>query len=189
MFTPIPSPEELDFLNKHVVKPADAFLDRHPLLKDGVIVAADVAGVIAGAVAVYTLVVAGGTVAVVVGLIATIVAGVACLFLLYEDGKHIWFTALHDQVGLTQLEAQPDYQWIQAIAPWFTLPDLAIGGRAVVREALEAGRKTGEVMSRGQALGDRHSFQRARGTSSIIRSRTGLAHHQSGSSRSGSTCQ
>lgn len=114
------------------------------------IVAADVAGVIAGAVAVYTLVAVGGTVAVVVGLIATIVAGVACPFLLYEDGKHIWFTALHDKVGLARLEAQPDYQWIQAVAPWFTLPDLAIGGRTVVREALQAGRKTGEVLSRAK---------------------------------------
>lgn len=133
--------------------PVDRFLDTHPIVKGAVIVGADVAGAIAGTVALITLATVGGTVLVVVGLAATFVAGLACFALLAADGAHLWYVAHNDEVGLARLEAQPWYQWVQAIGPLLTLPDLAIGGRSVVREATEASRKAAAVGSRIAAVG------------------------------------
>lgn len=138
----------LRFFNEHVVAPVDQFLNAHPLVKEGIIVVADVVGVVAGVAAAITLATVGGTVAVVVGLAATVVAGGACLFLLVEDARHAWYVARGNEAARVALENTAHYQWIQAIAPWFTLPDLALGGRAVVREAVEATKVAGTAAPR-----------------------------------------
>ena len=135
------------------MSPVDRYLDRHPAIKDGVVVAADIVGVVAGAVAGFTLVTVGGSTMVVVGLVATVVAGGACLALLAADVAHTWYVAWNNEVGKAALEGQPWYQWIQALGPLFTLPDLAIGGRSVMREAAEASAKSAEGGARSAALG------------------------------------
>lgn len=150
------TPQMLSLANEYVVKPVDHWLGLHPAVKDGIIVAADVAGVVAGGVALFTLVTVGGaTAAVVVGLTATVVAGFACLALMYEDGRHLWYVATGNEAGRIHLEKSGHYQWIEAIAPWLTLPDLVMGGRVVVRELAEASKTAGRIGTRASATAAR----------------------------------
>lgn len=142
------SPEAQRWAGKHIVAPVDAYLSRHPAVKDGIVVVADVAGVIAGVAAVIAIGTVGGTVAVVAAGVATIVAGAACAFLLYEDVQHFWYTSYGNEAGRIRLENTAHYQWIQAIAPWLTLPDLAAGGRGAMRELGEAGHLSARVAPR-----------------------------------------
>ncbi len=157
------SPGQQQWLGKHVIAPVDAYLSRHPAVKDGLVVVGDVAGVIAGVAAGFAIATAGGAVAVIAAGVATVAAGFACAVLLWQDAQHLWFTTTGNEGGRIALEHNSRYQWIEAIAPLVTLPDLAIGGVGTFRDAVTAGRfsgRAGSVLASRQtrALGAKREF-------------------------------
>lgn len=143
---------EVAFVNRNLLTPLNNFIGRHEAVKDAVAVALDVSAVIAGGVAVVGLLAGGLPMAVGVGLALGVLAGVAGLALLWQDTKHLWFVMRGDEAGKAELEADPRYRWIEAVGPLLALPDLAMSGRAALREltsaasqSVRAGRLTSEA--------------------------------------------
>jgi hypothetical protein len=113
----------------------------------------DVAGVIAGTAAAVALVTVGGSLLVTVGLAAGVVAGLASMCLLVEDGRHCWFTLRGDEAGKLNLETKPDFRWIEAVGPLLAIPDLALSGRAALREATELAAESDRLATEAAGAG------------------------------------
>lgn len=133
------------FIYQHALKPINDFISRYEYVKDGITVMMDVAGVVAGTAAAVALVTVGGSFIVTVGLAAGALAGLASLALLVEDGRHCWFTLRDDEVGKIALESTSKYRWIEAVGPLLAIPDLALSGRAALREAGELAEKADRI--------------------------------------------
>ncbi|MGI4797124.1 MAG: hypothetical protein ACRYG8_24340 [Janthinobacterium lividum] len=136
---------ENKYINEHVLRPVNEFISKYEYVKDGITVVMDAAGVIAGGAAALTLATAGGGLLITVGLSAGVLAGLASLCLLVEDGRHGWFTMQGDEAGKLALELTSDFHWIEAVGPLLAIPDLAISGRAALREAGQLADKLGRV--------------------------------------------
>lgn len=127
---------EAAFIKRNVVTPVNDFIGRHEAAKDGIAVALDVSAVIAGAAALTALAAGAATFAVGVGLALGVLGGIAGLALLWQDAKHLWFVLNGDDAGKAELERDPRYLWIEAVGPLLALPDLAMSGRAALRELM-----------------------------------------------------
>lgn len=136
---------EADFLKRHVITPINDFIGRHEAAKDGIAVALDVSAVIAGGVAVAALAAGASTFMVGVGLALGVLGGIAGLALLWQDAKHLWFVMRGDEAGKAALEEDPRYRWIEAVGPLLALPDLAMSGRAALRELASASTQVGRA--------------------------------------------
>ena len=123
------------FIYDNAIKPINDVISRYEYVKDGITVVLDVAGVIAGGAAAVALATVGGGLVVTVGLALGVIAGVASLGLLVEDGRHLWFSLRGDEAGKLGLEAASDFRWIEAVGPLLAMPDLLLSGRAALREA------------------------------------------------------
>lgn len=136
---------EVAFLKRNVITPVNDFIGRHEAAKDWIAVALDISAVIAGGAAVAALAAGAATFAVGVGLALGVLGGIAGLALLWQDAKHLWFVLNGDEAGKAQLERDPKYLWIEAVGPLLALPDLAMSGRAALRELASASTQVGRA--------------------------------------------
>ena len=155
------------FVYQHAIKPINDFINRYEYVKDGVTVAIDVAGVVAGGAAAVALATAGGGLLVTVGLAAGVVAGLASLCLLAEDGRHCWFTLRGDEAGKLALQSTSDFRWIEAVGPLLAIPDLALSGRAALREVAQFAGKADRAAAASAAAAER-SRQAARELREVV---------------------
>ncbi|WP_420138154.1 hypothetical protein [Sphingomonas sp.] len=136
---------QAEFLKRNVITPINAFISRHEAAKDGIAAALDVSAVIAGGVALAALAAGASTVLVGVGLALGVLGGLAGLALLWQDAKHLWFVLNGNEAGKLALEHDPKYMWIEAVGPLLALPDLAMSGRAALRELASASTQAGRA--------------------------------------------
>ena len=158
------------FIYDNAIRPINDLISRYEYVKDGITVVMDVAGVIAGAAAGVALVTVGGSLLVTVGLAAGVIAGLASLCLLVEDGRHCWFTLRGDEAGKLGLEANSDFRWIEAIGPLLAIPDLALSGRAALREAAKLAQE-GNKLARESAAAAERSQQASRELRELVADR------------------
>ena len=139
---------EADMLKKGWTSLHD-FVEGHKTAFDGVAVVGDVFGVIAGVVAGVAIIGGGVAILPVLGL----VAGVASLALLAEDGRMLYADVKGDEVRKKEIQESTDYKVIELVGPLLLLPDLIFGGpRAVAslpKSAAELGETT-EAVAHGQ---------------------------------------
>ena len=142
---------EADMLKKGWTSLHD-FVEGHKMAFDGVAVAGDVFGVIAGAVAILAIGATGFAVLPVLGVIA----GVASLALLAEDGSVLYAELRNDEVRKKEIEESWHYKVIELVGPLLLLPDLVFGGpRAVAslpKSAAELGETTEAVAHGSESL-------------------------------------
>jgi hypothetical protein len=128
------------------------FVEGHKTAFDGVAVVGDVFGVIAGVVAGVAIIAGGVTILPVLGL----VAGVASLALLAEDGRMLYADVKGDEVRKKEIQESTDYKVIELVGPLLLLPDLIFGGpRAVAslpKSATELGETTEAVVHGQEAV-------------------------------------
>ncbi len=152
-------------IEKHVWLPIHDFLLRHKLLADGVGVALDVVGVVAGVAFVIVALpeLAGGAVAIgTLGLVTGVSAAVGSLVLLGVDGAVFGLEASGNTGRAEEVENSRTIQWLRIGATVMLLPDVAVGGvRALGEigklgtEAREAEAATSEAARNAQAARDR----------------------------------
>lgn len=114
---------EADMLKKGWTSLHD-FVEGHKMAFDGVAVVGDVFGVIAGVVAGVAIVGGGIALLPVLGL----VAGVASVALLYEDGSILRAELKGDEIRKQEIEQSWHYKVIELVGPLLLLPDLVLGG-------------------------------------------------------------
>ena len=152
-------------IEKHIWLPVHDFLLRHKLLADGVGVALDVVGVVAGVVFVVAALpeIAGGAIVIgTLGLVTGVSAAVGSLVLLGVDGTVFGLEASGNRGRAEEVENNKTIQWLRIGATVMLLPDVAVGGvRALGEigklgsEAREAETATAEAARNAQAARDR----------------------------------
>ena len=152
-------------IEKHVWLPVHDFLLRHKLLADGVGVALDVVGVVAGVVFIVAALpeIAGGAVVIgTLGLVTGVSAAAGSLVLLGVDGTVFGLEASGHEGRAEQVENNKTVQWLRIGATVMLLPDVAVGGVRALgeigklgNEAREAETASAEAARNAQAARDR----------------------------------
>ncbi len=122
----------------NVWEPAHRYLMRHKKLADGLGVAVDVIGVIAGAAFVIALAPELGVVAIATG----VAAGAGSLILLLADGSVFLPEMMGDEALSQRRENSQLVQWARIIGTGMTLIDIPVGG---ARALIEVGRLSREA--------------------------------------------
>lgn len=113
-------------------------------------------GVMSGVLAVAAIPAEGVAFAAALG----IVAGLASVALLVEDGQMLYFELTGDEMRKKQLANSWTYQLIESVAPWLALPDLAVSGLKTVRETGRTALKVTALADRAEAATQRLATQR-----------------------------
>lgn len=149
----------------HIWLPVHEFLLRHKLLADGVGVALDVVGVLAGTVFVITALpeIAGATVVVgTAGLVTGLSAAAGSFLLLLADGS-VFGLEVSGNKGLAEsVESNKTVQWMQIGATVMVLPDVAVGGIRALREIGQLGNEGREAGTASAAAARNVEAARAR---------------------------
>ena len=152
-------------IETHIWLPVHDFLLRHKLLADGVGVALDVVGVVAGAVFIVAAFpeIAGGTAVIgTLGLVTGVTAAMGSVMLFGTDGI-VFGLEVSGNEGLAQrFENSRTVQWARIGATIMILPDVAVGGVRALgeigklgNEAREAETASAEAARNAQAARDR----------------------------------
>lgn len=152
-------------IETHIWLPVHNFLIRHKLLADGIGVALDVVGVVAGAVFIVAALpeIAGGAVVVgTLGLVTGVSAAAGSLVLLGIDGAVFGLEASGNDGRAEKIEDDKTVQWLRIGATVMLLPDIAVGGVRALgeigklgNEAREATTAQAEALRNAQAARDR----------------------------------
>ncbi|HKT97605.1 MAG TPA: hypothetical protein VJS30_13895 [Paraburkholderia sp.] len=136
--------------------PVASFIENHKTAFDGVSTGVDALGVMSGVLAVAAIPAEGVAFAAALG----IVAGLASVALLVEDGQMLYFELTGDEMRKKQLANSWTYQLIESVAPWLALPDLAVSGLKTVRETGRTALKVTALADRAEAATQRLATQR-----------------------------
>lgn len=135
-------------IERHIWLPVHDFLLRHKLLADGVGVALDVVGVVAGAVFIVAALpeIAGGAVVVgTLGLVTGVAAFAGSLVLVGIDGTVFGLEASGNEGRASQIESNTTVQWMRIGATVMLLPDVAVGGVRALGEIGKLGTEAREA--------------------------------------------
>ncbi len=135
-------------VERHIWLPAHEFLLRHKLVADGVGVALDVVGVVAGTVFVVSaLPEIVGAVAVVgtLGLVTGGFAAAGSAVLLVTDGIVFGAEVFGDKGRAERIESNRTVQWMRIGATIMLLPDVGVGGMRALREIGQLGNEAREA--------------------------------------------
>ncbi|WP_118184418.1 hypothetical protein [Paraburkholderia phosphatilytica] len=137
--------------------PLADFIESHKTAVDGVAIVADTAGVISGGLAVASIAAGGIALAPVLG----VVAGLAALALLAEDGQMFYYEVTGNEVRKKKLANSWAYKLIETVAPILAIPDMAVGGVRAVGELPTATREAGQLAEEAQTATTRLADQRS----------------------------
>ena len=126
----------------NVWEPAHQYLLRHKKLADGLGVAVDVIGVIAGVAFVVALTPALGGLAIATG----VAAGAGSLLLLFADGSVFVPEMLGNEAMSQRYENAQWVQWARIVGTGMTLIDIPVGGARALIEVGRLGREAREAM-------------------------------------------
>lgn len=149
------------YVNSNVWQPAHAWLLKHKLVNDAVGVAADVVGVVAGAVFICAIGPELGAAAIIVGA----AAGLGSLVLLGMDGYVLGGELTGHEAETKWIETNEGMQWARIVATIMTVPDMAYGGVRALKEvgALAAEAREATTASRAStAISDAERARAAR---------------------------
>ena len=135
-------------VEQHVWLPVHEFLLRHKLVADGVGVALDVVGVVAGGVFVISVLpeIAGaGAVVGTLGLVTGVSAFGGSFVLLSIDGGVFGLEVLGDKGRAERYENSRITQWMRIAATVMLLPDVAVGSVRALREIGQLGNEAREA--------------------------------------------
>ncbi len=135
-------------IEEHVWLPVHDFLIRHKLLADGIGVALDVVGVIAGAVFIVAALpeIAGGAVVVgTLGLVTGVSAAIGSAVLLGTDGFVFGAEISGNDARAEEFENNRTVQWLRIGATVMILPDIAVGGVRALKEIGNLGTEAREA--------------------------------------------
>jgi hypothetical protein len=135
-------------MEKHIWLPLHDFLIRHKLLADGIGVALDVVGVIAGAVFVVAALpeIAGGAVVIgTIGLVTGVSAAIGSAVLLGTDGFVFGAEISGNEARAEEFENNKTVQWSRIGATVMILPDIAVGGVRALGEIGKLGNEAREA--------------------------------------------
>ncbi len=135
-------------IEKHIWLPVHDFLLRHKLLADGVGVALDVVGVVAGAVFIVAALpeIAGGAVVVgTLGLVTGVSAFAGSIVLMGLDGTVFGLEVSGDKGRAEEVENNKTVQWLRIGATVMVLPDVAVGGVRALGEIGKLGSEAREA--------------------------------------------
>ncbi len=135
-------------IERHIWLPVHQFLIRHKLLADGIGVALDVVGVVAGAIFIVAALpeLAGG--AVIIGTLGVITGGAALtgsLVLAGIDGTVFGFEVSGNEARAERIENNSTVQWLRIGATVMLLPDVAVGGVRALGEIGKLGNEAREA--------------------------------------------
>lgn len=152
-------------IERHIWLPVHQFLIRHKLLADGIGVALDVVGVMAGAIFVVAALpeLAGG--AVVIGTVGLITGGAALtgsLVLAGIDGTVFGFEVSGNEARAEEIENSSTVQWLRIGATAMLLPDVAVGGWRALGEIGKLGNEAREATAASAAAARDAEAARAR---------------------------
>ena len=126
-----------DAIEKHIWLPVHEFLIRHKLLADGVGVALDVVGVVAGIVfivAAFPEIAGGAAVIGGLGIVTGLSAAAGSAVLLGIDGAVFGLEVSGREGRAEELENNKTVQWMRIGATAMLLPDVAVGGARALSE-------------------------------------------------------
>lgn len=152
-------------IEKHIWLPAHKFLIRHKLLADGLGVALDVVGVVAGAVFIVAALpeIAGGAVVVgTIGLVTGVAALAGSLVLVGIDGTVFGLEASGNEGRAEKIESNTTVQWVRIAATVMLLPDVAVGGVRALGEIGKLGTEAREATSASAKAAQNAEAARAR---------------------------
>jgi hypothetical protein len=141
---------------RRATAPLTAFIEDHKTVFDGVGTTVDAWGLMSGILAVGAIPAAGVTFAATL----SILAGMASLALLIEDGQMFYFELTGDEVSKRRLANSRAYQMIEAVAPLLALPDLALSGLRTVKETARTALKVTALADRAEVATQRLASQR-----------------------------
>lgn len=144
--------------------PAHQYLLRHKKVADGVGVAVDVIGVIAGAAFVIALTPELGALAIVTGA----AAGIGSLVLLAADGYVFVPELLGDEAKSQRHENAQWVQWARIVGTAMTLIDLPVGGVRALAEVGKLGREAHAALTEARS---------SDGLAALARERAAQIHH------------
>ena len=136
--------------------PMAAFIEDHKTAFDGFGTTVDAWGVMSGILAVAAIPAEGVTFAAAL----SILAGLASLGLLIEDGQMLYFELTGDEVSKRRLANSWAYQLVEAVGPWLALPDLALNGPRAVKQTARTALKVTALADRVEAATQRLASQR-----------------------------
>lgn len=148
----------------NIWEPAHQYLLRHKKVADGVGVAVDVIGVIAGAAFVIALTPELGALAIVTGA----AAGIGSLVLLAADGYVFVPELLGDEAKSQRHENAQWVQWARIVGTAMTLIDLPVGGVRALAEVGKLGREAHAALTEARS---------SDGLAALARERAAQIHH------------
>ena len=154
-----------DAIEKHIWLPVHEFLIRHKLLADGVGVALDVVGVVAGAVFVVAAlpeIVSGAAVVGTLGLVTGVSAATGSAVLLVIDGAVFGVELSGNKALAEQIEDDRRVQWMRVGATVMILPDVPVGAARALREIGTLGNEAREAEAASAAAARNAEAARAR---------------------------
>ena len=135
-------------VEQHIWLPVHEFLLRHKLVADGVGVALDVVGVVAGGVFVISAapeIIGGAAVVGTLGLVTGVSAAFGSAVLLVIDGTVFGLEVSGDKGRAERYENFKSVQWMRIVATVLLLPDVAVGGTRALREIGQLGNEAREA--------------------------------------------
>ena len=135
-------------VEQHIWLPVHEFLLRHKLVADGVGVALDVVGVVAGVAFAITAapeIIGGAAVVGTLGLVTGGVAFVGSVALLGIDGTVFALEVSGDKGRAERFESSKTTQWTRIAATVMLLPDVAVGSVRALREIGQLGNEAREA--------------------------------------------
>lgn len=155
----------IDAVDTHVWQPTHTFLLHHKLIADGIGVAVDVVGVVAGVafvVAAAPELMGGAAIIGTIGLITGGIAAVGSFILLFVDGRVFGAELSGDAKNAAELEDSRWTQWMRVVGTVMTLPDVAVGGVHTLQEIGVLSKEAHEAEALTKTLTTKSEAQRLR---------------------------